>query len=96
MDSGATEAAPRSERVDYAVAIAAAQSERGRLELTAEWILSVFDDFYDEFLRLTWAAKAAFETAITRPPWPTPGGAWGSTTPRSTRWPTSCGLRFRS
>jgi isocitrate dehydrogenase kinase/phosphatase len=62
MDRDATEAAPRSERVDYAAAIAAAQSERRRLELTSEWILSVFDDFYDEFLRLTWAAKAAFET----------------------------------
>ena len=32
------------------------------VERAAEWILKVFDDFYAEFLRLTWAAKAAFES----------------------------------
>jgi len=32
-----------------------------RIQLTAEWILRVFDDFYAEFLRLTWAARETFE-----------------------------------
>ncbi|HSY04653.1 MAG TPA: isocitrate dehydrogenase kinase/phosphatase AceK regulatory subunit [Steroidobacteraceae bacterium] len=58
----ASEPARGGQRIEYAAGIASAESERGRIELTAEWILSVFDDFYDEFLRLTWAAKAAFET----------------------------------
>ena len=46
---------------DYAARLAAAADERARIELTAEWILAVFDTFYAEFLELTWAAKAAFE-----------------------------------
>jgi isocitrate dehydrogenase kinase/phosphatase len=46
---------------DYAARLAGANGERARIALTAEWILSVFDSFYEEFLRLTWAAKAAFE-----------------------------------
>ena len=41
--------------------MSAATSERERIKLSAEWIGSVFDQFYDEFLRLTWLAKAAFE-----------------------------------
>jgi isocitrate dehydrogenase kinase/phosphatase len=32
------------------------------LALAAAWIHSVFDQFYEEFLRLTWSAKSAFET----------------------------------
>ena len=47
---------------DYAARLASAASERSRVELTAAWILSVFDGFYEEFVKLTWAAKAAFET----------------------------------
>src|SRR5438094_4369135 len=47
---------------DYATRLASAAHERGRVELTAEWILSVFDSFYAEFLKLTWAAKAAFQS----------------------------------
>jgi isocitrate dehydrogenase kinase/phosphatase len=47
---------------DCAARCAAAVSEPERVELTADWILSVFDGFYEEFLRLTWAAKAAFES----------------------------------
>jgi len=46
---------------DYAARLAAADGGRARVALTAEWILSVFDSFYEEFLRLTWDAKAAFE-----------------------------------
>jgi isocitrate dehydrogenase kinase/phosphatase len=46
----------------YPARIGAAPSERARIELTAQWILEVFDDFYTEFLRLTWAAKSAFES----------------------------------
>jgi len=46
----------------HAARINAAPSERARIELTAQWILEVFDDFYAEFLRLTWAAKSAFES----------------------------------
>src|SRR5215469_15539078 len=42
-------------------ALAAAQG-RARIQHTADWILKVFDDFYAEFLRLTWQAKAAFES----------------------------------
>jgi isocitrate dehydrogenase kinase/phosphatase len=51
-----------SARVDYAARLASAVGERARIELTAVWILSVFDSFYAEFVRLTWAAKAAFES----------------------------------
>ncbi len=49
-------------RSDHAARVSSAASERTRIELTAAWILTVFDDFYAEFLRLTWAAKAAFES----------------------------------
>ena len=49
-------------RTDYAARVSSAGSERARIQLTAEWILGVFDDFYAEFMRLTWAAKAAFES----------------------------------
>jgi isocitrate dehydrogenase kinase/phosphatase len=45
----------------YAVRLASAPEERARIELTAAWILSVFDSFYGEFFRLTLAAKTAFE-----------------------------------
>jgi isocitrate dehydrogenase kinase/phosphatase len=47
---------------DYPQMIAAASSERVRVQLAAAWIHSVFDQFYEEFLRLTWSAKSAFET----------------------------------
>jgi isocitrate dehydrogenase kinase/phosphatase len=47
---------------DYPQMLAAASSERVRIQLAASWIHSVFDQFYAEFLRLTWSAKAAFET----------------------------------
>ena len=46
---------------DYASLVRAADTERERVELTAEWIGDVFDRFYDEFLKLTWMAKTAFE-----------------------------------
>jgi isocitrate dehydrogenase kinase/phosphatase len=49
-------------RADYAARVRSSASEQGRIQLTAEWILSVFDDFYAEFLRLTWAAQATFES----------------------------------
>jgi isocitrate dehydrogenase kinase/phosphatase len=49
-------------RTDYAARVSSAGSERARIQLTAEWILGVFDDFYAEFMRLTWTAKAAFES----------------------------------
>jgi isocitrate dehydrogenase kinase/phosphatase len=49
-------------RTDYAARIGAVSSERSRTELTAQWILSAFDEFYPRFLQLTWAAKAAFES----------------------------------
>jgi isocitrate dehydrogenase kinase/phosphatase len=49
-------------RVDYAARLALAVREPERIELAVEWILSAFDTFYAEFLKLTWAAKAAFET----------------------------------
>jgi isocitrate dehydrogenase kinase/phosphatase len=55
-------AATASQRVDYAARLASATCERARIELTADWILSVFDSFYEEFVKLTWAAKAAFES----------------------------------
>ena len=54
-------------------------SSRPRLDLQR------FDDFYDEFLRLTWAAKGAFETRDHRRRSPTRGGASGSITPPSTQ-----------
>jgi isocitrate dehydrogenase kinase/phosphatase len=47
---------------DYPQLIAATKSERARVELAAGWIHRVFDQFYEEFLRLTWSAKTAFET----------------------------------
>jgi isocitrate dehydrogenase kinase/phosphatase len=47
---------------DYPQLIAATKSERARIELAAGWIRRVFDQFYEEFLRLTWSAKTAFET----------------------------------
>ena len=47
--------------VDYPQLIAATSSERARIELTATWIRCVFDQFYSEFLKLTWSAKTAFE-----------------------------------
>src|SRR6202163_4454630 len=46
---------------DYPQMIAAATSERVRIQLTASWIHRVFDQFYADFLKLTWSAKAAFE-----------------------------------
>jgi isocitrate dehydrogenase kinase/phosphatase len=46
---------------DYAALVSSAKAERERVELSAEWIGGVFDRFYEEFLRLTWLAKAAFE-----------------------------------
>ena len=48
-------------RADYAARVASSAAEQARIQLTAEWILGVFDDCYAEFLRLTWAAKATFE-----------------------------------
>jgi len=47
---------------DYPQLIAATKSERARVELAAAWIRRVFDQFYEEFLKLTWSAKTAFET----------------------------------
>jgi isocitrate dehydrogenase kinase/phosphatase len=47
---------------DYPQMIAAATSERVRIQLAASWIHRVFDQFYEDFLKLTWSAKAAFET----------------------------------
>ena len=46
---------------DYPQLIAATKSERARVELAAAWIRRVFDQFYEEFLKLTWSAKTAFE-----------------------------------
>ncbi len=54
--------ATASQSLDYAARLASATCERARIELTAAWILSVFDSFYEEFVKLTWAAKAAFES----------------------------------
>ena len=45
----------------YAERVGGADSERARIQLTAGWILESFDEFYAQFLRLTWAAKSAFE-----------------------------------
>jgi isocitrate dehydrogenase kinase/phosphatase len=61
MNSPAAAGGERA-RNDRRARIGSATSERARIELTAEWILDVFDDFYAEFLQLTWAAKAAFES----------------------------------
>ncbi len=47
---------------DYPQMLANASTERVRIQLAASWIHDVFDRFYTEFLRLTWSAKAAFET----------------------------------
>jgi isocitrate dehydrogenase kinase/phosphatase len=47
---------------DYPQLIATTKSERARVELAAGWIRRVFDQFYEEFLKLTWSAKTAFET----------------------------------
>jgi isocitrate dehydrogenase kinase/phosphatase len=55
-------AAALSAPLAYPERLAAATTERGRIELTAQWILGVFDGFYAEFLKLTFAAKAAFES----------------------------------
>jgi isocitrate dehydrogenase kinase/phosphatase len=61
MDNSATGAPVGGRlRADYVARVGSA-NEPARIQLTAEWILSVFDEFYAEFLRLTWAAKAAFE-----------------------------------
>jgi isocitrate dehydrogenase kinase/phosphatase len=59
-----TASAPRGQplRADYAALLSSSASEPVRVQLTAEWILSVFDAFYAEFLRLTWTAKTAFES----------------------------------
>ena len=46
---------------DYPQLIAARSSERARVELAASWIRCVFDQFYEDFLKLTWSAKTAFE-----------------------------------
>jgi isocitrate dehydrogenase kinase/phosphatase len=54
--------AAAGEPIDYAARVAAAPPGRARIELTAAWILNVFDDFYAEFQRLTWAARGAFES----------------------------------
>jgi isocitrate dehydrogenase kinase/phosphatase len=51
-----------SQRADYAGRVAASAAEQVRIQLTAEWILGAFEAVYAEFLRLTWAAKAAFES----------------------------------
>jgi isocitrate dehydrogenase kinase/phosphatase len=56
-----TPGAPVGEGRDHAVRLAAASSAKERVELTAAWILDVFDRFYAEFVRLTWEAKRAFE-----------------------------------
>src|SRR5438045_6899535 len=62
VDALVSESAGVSPCADYATRLASAAREPGRVELTAEWILSVFDSFYAEFLKLTWAAKAAFQS----------------------------------
>jgi isocitrate dehydrogenase kinase/phosphatase len=46
---------------DFPQLIAATKSERARVDLAASWIRCVFDQFYEEFLKLTWSAKTAFE-----------------------------------
>ena len=48
-------------RSSYPLRLARAPEQPARIELTASWILSVFDSFYGEFFRLTLAAKTAFE-----------------------------------
>jgi isocitrate dehydrogenase kinase/phosphatase len=63
MDSGAlAEPRDRARGADYAGRVRSAANEEAAVRLTCEWILSVFDSFYAEFLRLTWEAKAAFES----------------------------------
>ncbi len=57
-----TAANTTQEATDYPALIAAAASDAARVILTADWIRSVFDGFYAEFLRLTWLAKSAFES----------------------------------
>lgn len=47
---------------DYPALIATAPSDAARIELAAEWIQAVFEQFYTEFQQLTWLAKSAFET----------------------------------
>jgi len=47
--------------IDYAALVASTQSESEQVKLSAEWIASEFDQFYDEFLKLTWLSKTAFE-----------------------------------
>ncbi len=47
---------------EFPAQLAVAASDADRITLTARWILSVFDSFYAEFLRLTWAAQATFES----------------------------------
>jgi len=63
MDSGrgASGTAQLRSRAAHAAWLASSGSGSERLEHTANWILAVFDDFYAEFLSLTWAAKSAFE-----------------------------------
>src|ERR1700683_2977522 len=46
---------------DFPQLIAATRSERARVGLAASCIRCVFDQFYEEFLKLTWSAKTAFE-----------------------------------
>jgi isocitrate dehydrogenase kinase/phosphatase len=58
----AAEPAMETGRAEHAARLAAAGGDGDRIELTARWILDVFDAFYAEFLRLTWAAKSAFES----------------------------------
>ena len=63
MDSGASGELPGGGlREDYVARLGAADTTDGRIELTAEWVLRVFERFYAEFLRLTWLAKDAFES----------------------------------
>jgi isocitrate dehydrogenase kinase/phosphatase len=50
-----------AEGIDHAAGVSAAATETERIRLCAAWIADVFLRFYDEFLRLTWAAKTAFE-----------------------------------
>ena len=94
----ASSARRESARVDHAARLASAADDRARIELTAVWILSVFDSFYEEFVKLTWAAKAAFEsrdhpTAIANARTRSRAVAGRH---RSTCWPMSCGAPFPS
>jgi isocitrate dehydrogenase kinase/phosphatase len=49
-------------RAECAARVVSAATEQTRIQLVAEWILEVFDECYAEFLRLTWEAKATFES----------------------------------